>query len=65
MNPRTAAAPNTPHVVKLYEDGKVVAQWTAESEGQMDGDSFTFPIRKGVSTGTVRIRGSFTVEPAF
>jgi len=60
---RSAAGPNDPHLVKLYESGKPVAQWTAENEGRMDGDSFVFTVRKGVSSGTVRIRGTFTVEP--
>lgn len=61
---RSAAGPNDPHVIKLFEAGKVVAQWTAENEGRMDGDSFVFTVRKGVSAGTVRIRGTFTAEPA-
>lgn len=60
---RGAAAPNQPHVVKLFEGGKVVAQWTSEDEGHMDGDSFVFTLRKGVSSGTVRLHGTFTVEP--
>jgi hypothetical protein len=59
----TAASPNTPQLIKLYEGGKVAAQWTSEGEGRMDGDSFVFTVRKGVTSGTVRIRGTFTAEP--
>lgn len=58
-----AASNNDPQLIKLYEAGKVVGQWTSEGQGRMDGDSFVFTVRKGVSSNAVRIRGTFTAEP--
>lgn len=48
--------------VKLYSDGKVVAQWESAGLGRMDGDSFVFPVRSGIAERQVRIRGTFAVE---
>jgi len=60
----THAGNNDPQLIKLYEGGKMVAQWTSEGQGRMEGDSFVFTVRKGVVSSVVRINGTFSAESA-
>ena len=60
----TLAANNDPQLIKLYDGGKLVAQWTSEGQGRMEGDTFVFTVRKGVASLAVRIHGTFSAEPA-
>ena len=57
---------NTYSKVTLYSnDGKVIGTWTAVGLGQMEGNTFTFTVYRGVSVAhewQVRINGTFTVE---
>ncbi len=57
---------NTYSKVTLYsQDGKVIGTWTALGLGQMDGNTFTFEVYRGVGIAQqrqVRINGTFTVE---
>jgi hypothetical protein len=50
-------------IVRLYSGGKVVGQWEAVGPGDVEGDTFVFPVRKGVQELEVRIRGTFSFEP--
>jgi hypothetical protein len=49
-------------LVKLYDDGKVIGQWTASNLGRMDEGSFVFTVKEGVRDLRVRIHGTFSVE---
>jgi hypothetical protein len=60
----TLAASNDPQLIKLYEGGKLIGQWTSEGQGRLEGESLVFTVRKGVSSTAVRIHGTFSAEPA-
>jgi len=49
-------------VVKLYSGGAAVAQWDASGLGQLEGESYVFPVRHGVRDLKVRVAGSYSVE---
>lgn len=48
--------------VRLYSNGEVVGEWLAVGPGRVDGNTFVFPIRKGVHDLEVRISGTFSME---
>jgi len=48
--------------VRLYSGGEVIGEWEAVGPGRVEGDTFVFPVRKGVRDLDVRIRGTFTYE---
>jgi hypothetical protein len=54
--------PSSPATVRLYSNGQVVGQWEAVGPGQIEGDTFVFPVRKGARDLDVRISGTFSFE---
>ncbi|MFV2061784.1 MAG: hypothetical protein ACC653_13950 [Gammaproteobacteria bacterium] len=58
-----AADISTEAIIKLYSEGKQVAQWKAVDQGRIDGTCFIFHIKKGARTPEVKICGGvYTVE---
>ena len=56
--PASASGPFETAKVRLYSSGQVVGEWEAVGTGRVDGDTFVFPVRKGVRDLEVRIRGT-------
>lgn len=59
---QAAVGPLEKATVRLYSNGQVVGTWEAIGPGRLEGDTFVFPVRKGVKDLDVRIRGTFTYE---
>jgi len=57
-----AAGPFSEAKVKLFSNGQTVGEWVAVGPGRVEGDTFVFPIRKGVKDLEVRISGTFSFE---
>ena len=58
----SASVPFETAIVKLYSNGQVVGEWEAVGAGRLEGDTFVFPVRKGVQDLEVRIHGTFSYE---
>jgi len=59
---QAAGGPFETAKVQLYSNGKVVGEWEAVGPGRVEGDTFVFPVRKGVRDVDVRISGTFSFE---
>jgi hypothetical protein len=49
-------------VVKLYSDGKLVAEYESIDKGYQDGDCYVFHIKEGLRPRKVRVCGTYVVE---